>query len=221
MRPLHEKQVILFDLDGTVIDSKPGIFNAIAYTLDRLGMKEDDLSVLNKFIGPSIGASFKDIYGFDEQGALDAVEIYREYYSTKGILECKPYTGIEQLFKALKRDGKRIGLATKKPEPFAKSIVENLEFNKYFDFVCGSGLDETHDSKAHIIARCASQLSPDNNSNVVMIGDTKYDAIGANNAGVDCIGVLYGYGCEQELRDEGIIAIAKDMHALHTLLCEN
>lgn len=215
---LSNKQYILFDLDGTLIDSKRGIFSAIYYTFERLGLHEDDESVLNSFIGPSIGASFRRQYGFSDLQANEAVEIYREYYSEKGVHEYTLYDGIEDLLIKLKAAGKTLGVATKKPDNYAKLIIEELGFNQYFDIVCGSTLTETHDSKAHIIKGCAEQLGASSFQEVVMIGDTKYDCSGSNEAGVDCIGVLYGYGCEYELKEHGATAIAKDMTALTALL---
>lgn len=215
---LSNKKYILFDLDGTLIDSKRGIFSAIYYTFERLGLREDDETVLNSFIGPSIGASFRRQYGFSEIQANEAVEIYREYYSEKGVHEYVLYDGIESLLIKLKADGKTLGVATKKPDNYAKLIIKELGFNQYFDLVCGSTLTETHDSKAHIIKECAEQLGACSFDEVVMIGDTKYDCLGANEAGVDCIGVLYGYGCEDELRKHGATEIAVDMTDLTKLL---
>lgn len=217
MKLFKDKKAIMFDLDGTVIDSKEGIFNAIHYTFNKLGMKEEDESVLNKFIGPSIGASFMRLYGFSEEDANNAVKIYREYYGSKGVLECKPYEGLEQLLIKLKAEGKKLGIATKKPDMYAQQIITNLGFDKYFDVVCGSHPSENHDSKAHIIEQCVAILCGDKD-NAIMIGDTKYDVIGSNEAKVDCIGVLYGYGSLKELQAENATAIAEDMNGLTELL---
>lgn len=212
-----EKNVILFDLDGTVIDSKQGIFNALYYTFDKLGMPRGEK--LDRFIGPSIGASFMKIYGFNVEQAHNAVAIYREYYSTKGILECSLYDGIIELVLALKKDGKRVGIATKKPAEFTLSILKNLKVDQHFDAICGSDLSETHDSKAHIIKKGALLLSQKIDlSDVVMVGDTKYDIIGSNDAGVNSIGILYGYGTREELTEHGATWICENMEQLSRLL---
>lgn len=216
-----QKQVILFDLDGTVIDSKEGIFNSIYYVFKKLSMKEDDSSVLNKFIGPSIASSFRNLYGMSDEDANHAVDIYREYYKSKGIMECSVYDGLEALLIKLKQQNKKIGLATKKPEQFAIEIMEKCNLIQYFDYICGSSLDETNDDKSHIIARCAEELSNGNLDTVVHIGDTYYDVIGAKQANVECIGVLYGFGSKEELVSEGAHAIAKDMNELTQILTCN
>lgn len=194
MVSLSHKNVVLFDLDGTVINSKEGIFNSIYYVFEKLSIKENDITKLNKFIGPSIASSFKTLYNMTEEQAVYAVNIYREYYKEKGVYECHAYDGLEDLLIKLKKQNKKIGIATKKPEPYAVLALEKLNLVKYFDLICGSSFDETNDDKSHIISRCANQLSNGNLSSVVHIGDTHYDIIGAKKANVDSIGVLYGFG---------------------------
>ncbi|WMJ22059.1 HAD hydrolase-like protein [Paludicola sp. MB14-C6] len=217
---MYKKNVVLFDLDGTVINSKEGIFNSLYYTFDKLGMIEQDEHKLQQFIGPSIGSSFQNLYQMTNEEAIHAVSIYREYYQSKGIYECEPYEGIEELFLHLKQVNKRIAIATKKPEPFAITVMEHLGLAKYMDAICGSDLNEADNSKAHIIQTAADLLKTNEYNEVVMIGDTKYDVIGAKKVNIDCIGVLYGFGSEQELIKHGAIAIAKDMNELNNILCQ-
>ncbi len=214
------KKAILFDLDGTVIDSMEGIFNALYYMFDKVSVEVKSKDELYRFIGPSIGSTLMTCYSFEEKAAEDAVEIYREYYSTKGLLECSPYDGIEELLKTLKLQGKKIALATKKPEVFSIKIIENLGFSQYFDAVCGASLKDNDNSKMGIIERAVSLLET-SKSDVVMIGDTQYDAIGAVDAGVDCIGGLYGFGEEDELTRNGATKIAKDVAELTKILTED
>lgn len=213
-----QKQVVLFDLDGTVIDSSEGIFNSIDYVFKELSIDVQERSILQKFIGPSLASSFRKFCGMNDEQANHAVKIYREYYKTKGILECSVYDGLENLLKLLKQQDKKIGLATKKPEPYAIEIMKTKNLLPYFDCICGSSLAETDDDKSHIILRCAQKLSNENLDSVVHIGDTYYDVIGAKHANVECIGVLYGFGTEQELLDEGADAIATDMNELTEIL---
>lgn len=217
MTSFSDKKAILFDLDGTIIDSAEGIFNALYYMFNRVGVKVDDNNELYKFMGPSIGSMLKTGYGFNDKDADDAVDIYREYYSTQGLLECKPYEGILELLKTLKYQGKKVALATKKPEVYAKKIIDNLGFNKYFDAVCGASLDDSHNSKEHII-NTAVDLCGVTKEQAVMIGDTKYDAIGAKNADVDCIGVLYGVGDEDSLLNNGAKKTVTDVNELSKYL---
>ncbi|MFZ2537620.1 MAG: HAD hydrolase-like protein [Oscillospiraceae bacterium] len=220
MGKFFNKKAILFDLDGTVIDSMEGIFNALYYMFDKVGVKVENSEGLQRFIGPSIGSTLMTHYSFEEKAAEDAVEIYREYYSTKGLLECTAYEGILELLKLLKLQGKKIALATKKPEVFSLKIIENLGLSKYFDAVCGASLKDNDNSKMAIIERAVKALGA-SKCDVVMVGDTKYDAIGSVDAGVDCIGVLYGFGEEDELTRNGAIKIAKDVSELTKILTED
>ncbi|MEG0693397.1 MAG: HAD hydrolase-like protein [Oscillospiraceae bacterium] len=220
LNQFFDKKAILFDLDGTVINSTEGIFNALYYMFDKLGQTMKSSDGFTRFMGPSIAAILRTHYGFVDKDADDAVIIYREYYSTKGILECEAYEGIEALLKKLKSQGKLIALATKKPEAFSVRIIEKLGFLDYFDVVCGASLQEKDNSKVHIIERAITALGV-SKADAVMIGDTQYDAIGANEAGVDCIGVLYGFGNEAELVANGITNIAKDVNELTLFLTDH
>lgn len=209
-----EKTCVLFDLDGTVIDSKGGIFKSIDYTLEKLNLEPTDENMKSRFIGPSIGASMIREYGMDEQQAQQAVDIYREYYSTKGVLDFELYEGIAELIKTLKAQGKKVAIATKKPEHFAKIIIESVDFSDCIDIVTGSSLTELSESKGHIINRAATALT-DDMSNVVHIGDTRYDYEGAKEFNIDCIGVLYGYGVAEEFDSGCVIApTVKDLSKL-------
>lgn len=211
------KNIILFDLDGTVIDSKLGIFNSIDYLFHKLNMPIPDESVKRRFIGPSIGASLRGIFGFSEKEAEDGVAIYREYYSTTGIMEFELYAGIAEHIRDLKVCGKTVGMATKKPEMFATRIIESVKLP--FDLVCGSEPNDHDESKAHIIKRASVALSKDANFNdVVMIGDSQYDIVGSNEVGVDSIGVMYGYGTREEFVENNATWICDSVADLSKLL---
>lgn len=214
---LKEKNAILFDLDGTVINSKEGIFNSIDYTLEKLGMEKADYETKAKFIGPAIGYSFKTLYGFSEEQAENAVNIYREYYGETGIFEMEPYEGLEKLLKKLKAQGKKIAIATKKPEMYAKRIITYLDFDKYFDLVCGAKSEEADNSKSHIIKRAFEGLNA-RKDEALMIGDTKFDIIGAKGAGVISLGVGYGFGTKEELIENGAEYYAETMDELYDML---
>lgn len=211
------KNIILFDLDGTVIDSKEGIFNAIDYTFHKLNMPIPPNSVKQLFIGPSIGASLKSLFGFSQSQAESAVAIYREFYSTIGVFQFELYDGIAELVTELKSLGNKVAIATKKPEIFAKVIIESTCLP--FDIVFGSQLDDHNEGKAHIIKRAANVFCTDcNYSTAVMIGDSKYDIIGAAEANVDSIAVQYGYGSNQELIEHNPTWICSSVDDLRDLL---
>ncbi len=187
--------VILFDLDGTISDPKEGIVNSIKYALSKFGIQEDDDKFLEKFIGPSLYDAFRDFYFFEGKELYTVVELYREYFSEFGMYQNKLYPGMRGLLDNLYDANKKLILATSKPAVFAREIVDYFELQKYFGEIFGSNLDGTKVSKAELI-ELALQRS---NDNPVMIGDRKYDIIGAKENGISSIGVLYGYGSKEEL----------------------
>ena len=230
-------EVILFDLDGTVTDPGEGITNSVIYALDKFDIKVEDRSQLYKFIGPPLRDSFAEFYHFDEAKCEQAVAYYREYYKDRGIYENKLYDGMEQLLKDIKESGRKIALATSKPEPFAKQILQYFHIDSYFDVIAGSTLDNTRSSKEEVIAYALKECGVADFRNmmditafilkyrgmkdlsqVVMIGDRKYDILGAKKMGIDSIGVLFGYGEEKELRDAGATHIAARVEDIFGLL---
>lgn len=204
-------QYILFDLDGTLTDPGEGITNSVAYALKKYNIIVEDRRELYKFIGPPLQESFLRFYGFSEEQSLEAVEFYREYFSVKGIFENKVYKGTEETLSALKDKGKHIILATSKPEKFARQILEHFDLMKYFDFVAGATMDGTRSKKDDVIRYAVSNYPVNDLSKAVMIGDREHDILGANNVGMDSIGVLFGYGDNDELTEAGATYIVKEM----------
>lgn len=201
---MKKYSVVLFDLDGTIIDSGEGVTNSVAYALKKFGIEVEDKSTLSKFIGPPLIYSFKTFYGFDDEKAKLAIEYYREYYQDKGIFEGDIYEGVEELLCNLKKAGKKIILATSKPEAFAKRILEKASLIKYFDFVAGATLDEsTRITKIDVLEYALKEAKIDTVDDVIMIGDRFYDIEGAHNFGIDCLAVLYGYGARDEFEKYG------------------
>ncbi len=211
-------QYMLFDLDGTLTDPKIGITTCVAYALEHLGVKTENLDDLCKFIGPPLIDSFQDDYGFSQEDAKFLVSKYRERFSEKGLFENRIYDGIKELLKSLYDQDKIIILATSKPTVYAKKILEYFEIAQYFTFVSGSELNGTRDDKAEVIKYALEQNRITDISNVVMIGDRKYDVIGAKKHGIKCIGVLYGYGDLEELTMAGADTIVADVAELGTVL---
>ena len=209
---------IFFDLDGTLTDSKEGILNSLRYAFDKLGEPVPPESTLIKFIGPPLYASFMDFYGLDRQKALEAVEFYREYYRDRGIWENEVYAGIPELLAKLKGAGKRLLVATSKPENFALQILEHFHLRQYFDRVAGSTLDSSRVEKADVICYALEQQGIAPGPSVVMVGDREHDVLGARKAGLDCIGVLFGYGDAPELQKAGAARIAATVEELAGLL---
>lgn len=210
--------VILFDLDGTLTDPGEGITNSVAHALKRLGIPVPERRELYKFIGPPLYQSFMDFYGLDRQKALEAVEFYREYYRDRGIWENEVYAGIPELLAKLKGAGKQLLVATSKPENFALQILEHFDLRQYFDRVAGSTLDSSRVEKADVIRYALEQEGIAPGPSVVMVGDREHDVLGARKAGLDCIGVLFGYGDAPELQKAGAARIAATVEELAGLL---
>lgn len=194
---------ILFDLDGTLTDPGLGITNSVMYALKKYGIKVDDRAQLYKFIGPPLVYSFHEFYGFSHEQTLEAIKFYREYYAETGIFENEVYDGIIDVLCKLKDDGRRIILATSKPEQFAKRILDHFNLTEYFDFVAGASMDEvTRNTKSAVIKYALENTNIDV-SKSLMIGDREHDVLGAKEFGIDAAGVLYGYGSKEELENAG------------------
>ena len=205
-----EYDTILFDLDGTLTDPGQGITNSVEYALNKYDIKVENKKDLYKFIGPPLAVSFNTFYGFSEEKAHEAIGYYREYYAEKGINEVELYSGIKELLVALKNAGKKLAVATSKPELFAHRVLENLEIDKYFDFVGGATMDEkTRSTKEQVIEYTLSSLGVTDRGRVLMIGDRCFDINGAKKFELDSIGVLFGYGTKKELLASGATYIAK------------
>lgn len=196
-------QYLFFDLDGTLTDPGEGITNSVAYALDKFGITVTDRASLYPFIGPPLVDSFMKFYGFSHEDAERAVVCYREYFRDRGIFENRLYKGIPEVLKALRDAGKTLVIATSKPEPFAKRIVEHFGLSPYFTLVAGASFDETRSEKWDVIEYAMDSLKLTDRSEIVMIGDRKHDIIGAKKTGLDSVGVLWGYGDREELTVAG------------------
>ena len=196
--------IYLFDLDGTITDSEEGITKSVEYALNKWNIEVADRSELRKFIGPPLTYSFMTYYGFSAEDAKKAVDAYREYYSETGIFENRVYDGIEDVFKELIRTGKKIVLATSKPEIFANRILEHFGLSEYFDFTAGAVLDVNgRNKKDEIITYALENISYKDKSEIIMIGDRRHDILGAKVNGIASVGVLYGFGDRAELEEAG------------------
>lgn len=209
---------ILFDLDGTLIDSGEGITNSVAYALKKYGITVSDKTQLYQFIGPPLHESFQKFYGFSEEESKRAVEIYREYYCSKGIFENYIYEGIETLLKRLVKAKKVLLVATSKPEVFARQILEYLKLADYFSGIYGANLDGSRTKKAEVISYALMRQNVTDVSKAVMVGDREHDILGAKKAGIDGIGVLFGYGNYEELHCAKADKIAKDTEEIFSFI---
>lgn len=191
------KKIVLFDLDGTLTDSSKGILNSVRYMLEKKALKVPDLATLHTFIGPPLDETLNHLYGLNKDESQKAVEIYREYYAEKGIKQLAVYPGIEEILETLSADYV-LAIATSKPEFYAKKILADVNLSSYFTGIFGADLAGERSKKTDVIAYALEQLEGDS---AVMIGDRKFDIIGAKENHLKSIGVLYGFGDLQEMTD--------------------
>ena len=219
-----------FDLDGTLTDPAEGITNSFIHAIKYFGLEVPSYENLCTFIGPPLVATFQKEFGFDDEKAMEGVKKYREYFAQKGIFENKVYDGIENVLEHLQAKGKHLLVATSKPEEYSVKILEHFGLAKYFDFICGSNMDETRSKKEEVIdyalEKCreadstsgsvsgAADKAGFDKSKVLMIGDREHDIIGAKKNGIKSCGVLYGYGSRQELEAAGADYIVDNVRNL-------
>lgn len=213
-----EKEYLLFDLDGTLTDPKEGITKSVQYALRSFGIEVTDLDKLCCFIGPPLKDSFMEYYGFSEEQAVKAISVYREYFSHKGIFENEVFDGVSEVLEALKSLGKRLFVASSKPEVFVREILKHFELDSFFEFAGGADMEETRVKKADVIRYVLEENNITDLSQVVMIGDRKHDILGAKEVGISSIGVLFGYGSRKELMEAGADALAETIFDLQKLL---
>lgn len=196
---------VFFDLDGTITEPAQGITNGIKYALSKYGIHVEDRTELYPFIGPPIRDSFKRFYSFSDEQVEEAVSYYREYYSTQGILENEIMSGMENALIKLKNAGCKLYVATSKPEIYAIQILQNLKLDKYFEIIAGGLLDGSRDNKNEIIKYLLDKAGIDEQSeeirNTVMVGDRKFDVLGAQFFNMDNIAVTFGYGDRAEFAE--------------------
>lgn len=190
-------QSIWFDLDGTLSDSGPGITRSVQYAADKLGLRAPTQEELVSFVGPPLYASFRRVFGLEEQGVAQAVAAYREYYQAEGILQSDLYPGIEGLLEDLLQADKRLYVCTTKPEPFARIVLERCGITDCFAQIVGGSMDESLLEKDRLMFSLRERFAPPEPG--VMVGDREYDLKGANALGMAGLGVLWGYGSRKEL----------------------
>lgn len=214
------RNCILMDLDGTLTDPGLGITNSIQYALRYYDLPVPDRRELYCYIGPPLIDSFQSLWGFSREKAEQALGIYRRYFATTGIFENEVYPGIPALLQALTDAGCRLYLATSKPEIYAEKILEHFSLKPFFTDICGNTLEEDRPSKEAVLRYLLDRHPEVTLQNAVMVGDRRYDILGAHAIGLPCIAVGYGYGSIDELQSAGADAIAPDIPALRRLLLE-
>ncbi|MDE6314610.1 MAG: HAD hydrolase-like protein [Lachnospiraceae bacterium] len=190
---MKDYQAILFDLDGTMLNTSIGVMESVEYTIETLGYRKLPTEALRRFVGPPIQDSFIREYGVDKEEAQRGANVFREYYKNQGLLKAEPYDNLYDLFELLKNQGKKIAVATYKRHDYAMQILEHFKISQYCDSMNGADNNNVL-TKADIVEKCIKECSVTDKSKVVLIGDSEYDAIGAEGGGIDFIGVTYGFG---------------------------
>ena len=192
---------VLFDLDGTLTDSGPGIINSAIYALGKFGITIKDRKELFPFIGPPLSESFHNLFGIPKEQVPLAIKYYREDYNVKGIYENSVYEGIREVLESLSNAGIKLIIATSKPDYLANIVLEHFDLAKYFTYVSGA-VKDVRSTKAEVIKHALEHNKIFNHNEVIMVGDRKYDVIGANMNNIKCIAVLYGgYSTREEFEE--------------------
>lgn len=207
---------ILFDLDGTLLNTRDGIVTCIQKAIAKAGVIIDDLSLLERHIGPPLKAGFIKYYNFDDKTADDAVEEFRKYYQEAGIPGSHPYEGIEACLKELKDQGHHLIVATSKPEVVAKAFLRHFHLDTYFEDICGSVEtgDHVRVTKGQVIEFALKHNQIQETKDVTMVGDRSHDVLGALECQVKCVGVLYGFGSRKELLEAGAVHVVSNTKEL-------
>ena len=211
--------VVLFDLDGTLTKSAPGIINCARYAAQQMQYPVADEDVFSRFIGPPLHHSFTHLLGMTDVQADEAVRLYRVRFSDVGWRENAVYTGIPVVLRELRRQGVRVAMATAKPFQFATQILAHFGLSRFFDAEIGILPEEKHAEKAEIVRKALEAVGFKHGERAVMVGDRMYDIEGARANGIDSIGAAYGYGTREELEQAGATHVAADVNALFSLLC--
>lgn len=213
-------QYLFFDLDGTLTNPKEGITKCVQYALRSFGIEEPDLDKLECFIGPPLMDSFMEYYGMTPVQARQAMEKYRERFRDTGIFENQVFPGVPAMLEALQRQGKKLVIASSKPEEFVLRILEKYEIRSYFYEVVGASMDEKRSAKAEVIQEAFRRLriTEEQKAGVLMIGDRKHDVEGAKACGIDCLGAYVGFARPGELEQAGADYIVRTIEEMSQFL---
>lgn len=209
------RKTILFDLDGTLTDSGEGIINCAILALEHYGLEIPSRETLRVFVGPPLHESFIK-FGVPVEEAENAVAIYRSRYIPIGKFENTPYPGIHELLGRLKAEGHKLCVATSKPEGMSMDILVHFDLAKYFDIICGASMDTSRTSKDKVIEYLLDKTG--RSENTIMVGDTKFDVLGAKAHGIPTVGVSWGYGTVEDMEEAGAKCIVNTMEELYQAL---
>lgn len=205
---MRKYDAVLFDLDGTLSDSAQGVRTCIELTMERMGRACPDLSDYSAYVGPPLDMTFENLCGLTPEQTLTALSIYRAFYDIHGTRSNRLYDGMRETLTAVRDAGMRLAVCSSKDERLARDVTDLLGVSGLFDAICGSLPDNTRRTKPELIPYVMGVLGVSDATRTVMIGDTHFDALGAAACGTAFIGVRYGYGREELMRDAGALMFA-------------
>lgn len=210
-----KQKAIFFDLDGTLTDSGEGIINCATLALEHFGLPVPSREEMRVFVGPPLDQTLIK-FGVPPEKAQEGIDVFRSRYLVVGKFENAPYPGIHQLLETLKKQGHRLFVATSKPETTAVEILHKFELAQYFEVICGATMDGSRVHKADVIAYLLGKIGTP--EDILMVGDTEFDVIGAAAHGIKTIGVSWGYGKVAEMEQAGAMGIAHTMEQLEQFI---
>lgn len=214
---MKDYKYVIFDLDGTLTDPAAGLVCGFEYALEKMGFPKEAPEALRRFIGPPLLDVWQKEYSLDYDGACEMIRLFREYYDVYGWWDNIPYPDIEKTLSSLREAGKRLLVATSKPERTAKRVLSLFGLDKYFDFIGGAETGNKRYTKeavlSYVIDTCSVNLEE-----AIMVGDRFYDADGAKFCGMDSLGVLYGHGSPEEIKNAGFTYVAHGVEDIANLL---
>ncbi len=216
---MRKYDYVIFDFDGTVVDTGEGILKSLQYSFKEMGREVPDLDDLKKFIGPPIHYSYTTYYGVSEEEVGMYIKKYRERYRAKGIYECALYEGFPEVLDLLHEKGVKVGIASSKPESLIYDVAQFLGVTEKFDAIVGVQMDDSnHSSKTGLVLEAMKKLGAEDKARVLMVGDRCYDIDGATGAEVNSCGVLWGYGSKDEFEQHNATYIVSDIDELLKLV---
>ena len=215
---MKKYDIIAFDLDGTLTNPEKGLVAGFRYAFDKLGIKYESPESLKRFIGPPLFEEWRSSFRLSDAECTEALRVFREFYDVYGWRENEPYPKIAEMLAELRASGKRLVVATSKPERVANKVLNHFDLAKHFDFISTATLDKSRDKKCEVLEYALNSIGSPNKAKCVLVGDRKYDAEGAEIVGVDSLGVLYGHGSAAEIASAGFTYIAESVSDILKIL---
>ena len=215
---MKKYDIIAFDLDGTLTNPERGLVAGFRYAFDKLGVKYESAESLKRFIGPPLFDEWKKCFGFSDDECNEALRIFREFYDVYGWRENDIYPGVPEMLSELKASGKKLVVATSKPEKVANKVLRLFDIAKYFDFISTATIDKRRDKKCEVLEYALESVGSPEKDKCILVGDRIFDAVGAKLIGIDSLGVLYGHGSRSEIESAGFNYLAESVSDILTIL---